>query len=471
MKKQFVFLSWMLLCTSLMYTQQLTLVPFSSGYDHLVGIENCGDSRLFILEQDGIIRICDSTGNKLPKPFLDITDKVLFHGEQGLLGLAFDPNYAINGFFYVNYVNKSGNTQISRFRVKPTQPNSAARSSEKFILEIGQPFVNHNGGCTRFGPDGYLYIGMGDGGSGGDPFNNAQNPMSFLGKMLRIDVRHGLPYKIPPDNPFVDSSGYRPEIWAMGLRNPWRWSFDALDGSMYIADVGQGSWEEVDIQSPNTGGKNYGWHCYEGKYKYNTDSCRPRSTYDLPVFEYSHSSLGDCSITGGFVYRGTKYPALYGKYVFTDFCSGIFRFLHLEDGVLKVRRVLDGDNSTYTSFGEDRNRELYVCNRTARTIYHLTYGDPQQKEDIQKGNPGRERFTFYPNPSQGKFTITYTATKTRQVQIRIADITGHIFYSDIKTVTAGNNIFSINLHIPKGSYYLAVLPGMDKPLMQNLLIE
>jgi glucose/arabinose dehydrogenase len=200
--------------------------------------------------------------------------------ERGLLGLAFDPGYLTNGYFYVNYTNTSGNTQISRFRVSSTNPNRAVKSSEKFILQVQQPFSNHNGGCTRFGPDGYLYIGMGDGGSGGDPNNNAQNPMSLLGKMLRIDVHTGDPYSIPPDNPFIDSANYRHEIWALGLRNPWRWSFDALTGDLIIGDVGQDKWEEVDFQSAaSNGGENYGWRCYEGKHDYNLSGCKPKSNY------------------------------------------------------------------------------------------------------------------------------------------------------------------------------------------------
>ncbi len=197
MKKQFTFLSLLLACALIMNAQKFNLVPFSSGYLHPLGIENCGDSRLFIVEEDGRIIICDSVGNRHTQPFLDISDRVLFRGGQGLLGLAFDPDYAANGFFYVNYINKSGNTQISRFKVKSTNPDMAAIGSEKFVLEIDQPFSTHNGGCTRFGPDGFLYIGMGDGGGQWrNPNNNAQNPMSLLGKMLRINVHStGVPIK------------------------------------------------------------------------------------------------------------------------------------------------------------------------------------------------------------------------------------------------------------------------------------
>jgi glucose/arabinose dehydrogenase len=472
MKKQFTLLSLLFACSLSMNAQKFSLVPFSSGYLNPVGIENCGDNRLFIIEQEGKIIICDSMGTRLAQPFLDISDKVIFHGERGLLGLAFDPAYAVNGYFYVNYINKSGNTQISRFRVRSDNPNIAIKSSEKFILEVDQPFANHNGGCTHFGPDGYLYIGMGDGGSGGDPNNNAQNPMSLLGKMLRIDVHHGNPYKTPANNPFVDSPGYRPEIWAMGLRNPWRWSFDAADGSMYIGEVGQNSWEEIDRQLPGAGGNNYGWRCYEGKHTYNTDSCLPRASYDLPILEYSHSdSTGDCSIIGGYVYRGTKYPSLYGRYIFTDYCSGIFRLLHIEDGIAKVRRVFTGDNSAYSSFGEDIDYELYVCNKQNGSIYQLKYGTPQQTTPPPNQNPDLNKFTFFPNPSKGNLTISYTSSKIQQAEIRVTDILGNQFYFDVKTLNSGVNTWNINLPVPKGNYYLSISTNTGKPIMQKLRIE
>ena len=264
----------------------------------------------------------------VPIAFLDISDRITYSGEQGLLGLAFDPNYKTNGFFYVYYINKSGSTQVSRFKANPDYPNKASAGSEKFILSISQPFTNHKGGCIKFGSDGYLYIGTGDGGSGGDPNNNAQNPQSLLGKMLRIDVHHGNPYAIPADNPFVDSSNYKKEIWALGLRNPWRWSFDAQNGYMIIADVGQDNWEEVNYQQGTNGGKNYGWRCYEGNHAYNTAGCNAQSSYKSPVYEYQHlSTTGDCAIIGGYVYRGKKYPDLFGKYFCTDYCSGIIRML------------------------------------------------------------------------------------------------------------------------------------------------
>jgi glucose/arabinose dehydrogenase len=379
----------------------------------MVGLENCGDSRLFVIEQEGKIFICDSTGTKNPTPFLDITDRVHFKGEQGLLGLAFDPLYATNGFFYVNYVNKAGNTQISRFRVSKN-PDVANKNSEKFILNITQPFNNHKGGCTRFGPDGYLYIGMGDGGNEGDPNNNSQNTMLLLGKMLRLDVHSGTaPYKIPSDNPFVDSVNYKPEIWDLGLRNPWRWSFDALTGQLFIGDVGQDSLEEIDVEAKNAGGKNYGWRCYEGTIPYNATGCKPRKNYVFPKYEYPHvdSTGGDCCIIGGFVYRGTKYPSLYGKYVFTDYCSGLFRLLYKQGTQTIAQTVFDGSNSSYTCFGEDASNELYVCNEINGVIYHMAYGAAQSNVVTNK-KEADSNFTFAPNPARNNITINNNTNKT-----------------------------------------------------------
>ena len=474
MKKQFTLFVLLLVCSLFTAAQnKIKLVQFSTGYSSPVGIENAGDSRLFVVEQEGKIIICDSNGHRTNKPFLNITDRVLYNGgEQGLLGLAFDPGYASNGFFYVNYINKSGNTQISRFKVKSGDPDLASKTSEKFILKIDQPFANHNGGCTRFGPDGYLYIGMGDGGNGGDPNNNAQNTKSLLGKMLRIDVHHGNPYKIPGDNPFVDSSNYKPEIWALGLRNPWRWSFDALNGQMLIADVGQDSWEEVDLQLNGAGGKNYGWRCYEGKHPYNTDGCKPQNNYVSPRYEYPHSdSTGDCSITGGFVYRGTRYASLYGKYIFTDYCSGLFRLLYTQGGKARVRTALDGDDNAYSSFGEDVNNELYVCNLVNGNIYHITDGTTLLQNNYSSNNKDVNRLSFSPNPSRGSINISYTSDKASQITLRITGILGEQVYVASRAVNAGINTWNINLNISKGNYYLSVINNTGNITTQSLRME
>ncbi len=241
---------------------------------------------------------------------------------------------------------------------------------------------------------------------------------------------------------------------------------------MYIADVGQGLWEEVDHQLPNAGGNNYGWRCYEGKHPYNTDSCHPRSYYDLPIYEYAHSdSTGDCSITGGYVYRGTKYPSFYGKYIFTDYCSGIFRLLYTEDGKTKVKKVFYSDQAGYTSFGEDMNRELYVCNRAQGTIFHLTYGVLQQTVHPQNQNPDPDRLTLFPTPSKGDLAISYISSKAQQAEIRVTGILGNQIYNGVKDLNTGVNTWNINLHIPKGDYYLSISTNTGKPIMQKLRIE
>jgi glucose/arabinose dehydrogenase len=474
MKKQSTLLILLLLSSFVINAQQFKLVKFSTGYSSPVGVENCGDTRLFIVEQEGKIIICDSSGVRKTTPYLDITDRVLFKGEQGLLGLAFDPNYLKNGFFYVNYINKSGNTQISRFKVKPDNANQANKGSEKLILEINQPFNNHNGGCTRFGPDGYLYIGMGDGGSEGDPNNYSQNTMSLLGKMLRIDVHTATgAYKIPADNPFVDSSNYKPEIWALGLRNPWRWSFDALNGQMLIGDVGQDAWEEVDVQLANAGGHNYGWRCYEGKHPYNTTGCKPQSYYNAPKYEYPHvdSTGGDCSITGGFVYRGTRYPDLYGDYVFTDYCSGLFRLLYRDGGQGRVRTVYDGDDNAYSSFGVDMNNEMFVCNLVNGSIYRVAYGKAQTAIFSDSRDAQQNRLSFSPNPSAGNINITYTSSKPEQIAIHVSSLLGNLVYSGSRTVNVGVNTWNTNLHIPAGDYYLSIISNSGSVITQSLRIQ
>jgi len=341
-----------------------------------VGITNAGDGsgRLFITLQDGKIIIWDGT-QVLATPFLDIDPIVNSSGsEQGLLGLAFHPDYKSNGYFYVNYTdNTGGDTVIARYSVSAANPNVANPASALILMEIDQPFSNHNGGQLQFGPDGYLYIGMGDGGSAGDPFNNGQNLTKLLGKMLRIDVNGlvgqppdcgGSNYTIPSNNPFVDGLGGNcDEIWQLGLRNPWRFTFDRLTGDMYIGDVGQDSWEEVDRQpAGSAGGQNWGWRCYEGNHPFNTAGCGPISDYDGPIVEYSHS-LG-CSITGGYVYRGPVMPGLgQGTYVYADFCSGRVWGARQQAGKWRHLQLQDTPYMI-SSFGETEAGELCFTHDT-----------------------------------------------------------------------------------------------------------
>jgi glucose/arabinose dehydrogenase len=317
------------------------------------------DPRLFVIEQPGLVRIVRA-GRLLPEPFLDIRDRVRSGGEQGLLSVAFHPRYRENGFFYVDYTDRNGDTRIERYRVT-RDPDRADPSSATLLLKIDQPYSNHNGGLVLFGPDSMLYVGMGDGGSGGDPHGNGQNLASRLGKMLRLDVIHGDPYSVPSDNPFRHREGAAPEIWAYGLRNPWRFAFDRVTGLLYIADVGQDRWEEIDAAPASAAGLNYGWNLMEGGHPFRAS--RPTRGLALPIEEYDHGQ--GCSITGGFVYRGRALPNLAGRYFFADYCSGWVRSLRYERGKVSERRewLHAGDVS---SFGEDAAGELYVVTLDGR---------------------------------------------------------------------------------------------------------
>ena len=453
-----------------------SLVPFSTGFTLPLGIENCRDGRLFIVEKGGKIIICDSAGVKQATPFLDISTHIKSRGdEQGLLGLAFDPKYLTNGYFYVNYTDVNSNTQISRFRVSSSNPNKANPASEKLILNIIQPYGNHNGGCLRFAPDGYLYIATGDGGSAGDPQNNAQNKTSLLGKILRIDVHSGLPYKIPPTNPFVNTEGYSKEIWALGMRNPWRFSFDAQNGNLWIGDVGQSLWEEIDMEtSKGTGGKNYGWRCYEGNHAYDTSGCQSQLNYTSPVSEYPHAN-NDCSVTGGYVYRGKKYPTLYGKYIYCDYCSGTFKMLTKQGGNWLSTNLFTSDAYSFASFGEDRNKELYVANYTNGIIYRFTDAAANIainsfSADAVNSQPGV--FKIYPNPSQGNFNIEYQSQKEGQVTILIYNSLGNLVYTKNKLVKQGLNAWSIALaKTLKGNYFIKIFDGKGFQYSQKLMLK
>jgi glucose/arabinose dehydrogenase len=321
-----------------------------------------GDPRLFVVEKTGRIRIVKN-GALLPAAFLDLHTLVSGGGEQGLLGLAFDPAYATNGRFVVNYTNLAGDTRISAFHVS-SDPDVADASSEAVLLPVAQPFANHNGGDVVFGPDGYLYAGLGDGGGGGDPNGNGQSLATLLGKVLRIDLNGGTPYAVPFDNPFAATAGpaTRGEIWSWGLRNPWRFSFDRLTHDLYIADVGQDNYEEVDVaQSPGAGrGLNYGWNRMEGAHCYPPGGSCNQSGLTLPVVEYDHAQ--GCSITGGYVYRGAAIPALQGVYFYSDFCQGFVRSFRFVGG--QVTRQQDWQTlrpgGNVTSFGEDAAGEIYI---------------------------------------------------------------------------------------------------------------
>jgi glucose/arabinose dehydrogenase len=347
----------------------IALEPIATGLADVVSITNAGDNRLFVTLQNGLVMIHDGT-RVLPEPFLDIRSLVTSGGERGLLSVAFHPDYALNGLFYVNYTNTGGHTVVARYSVLPQNPNRANQSSAVPILTINQPFPNHNGGQLQFGPDRYLYIGTGDGGSGGDPNNRAQNLGDLLGKMLRIDVDGASPYAIPASNPFVGRTGARPEIWSFGLRNPWRFSFDRASGDLWIADVGQGKWEEIDYQpAASIGGENYGWRRMEGSHCFNPPSNCNTGALVLPVIEYDHDS--GCSVTGGYVYRGSMSPRLNGMYIYGDYCSGkIWGATRNADGSVTTRDLLDVSFNIST-FGEDVNGEVYVGGYSNGTLYRI----------------------------------------------------------------------------------------------------
>ncbi len=325
------------------------------------------DARLFVVEQAGRIRVVEN-GALLPTPFLDIADRVSSGGERGLLSVAFHPSYAANGFFYVNYTDRNGDTRIERYRVGADR-NRADPASAKLILQVAQPFPNHNGGLVVFGPDGKLYVGMGDGGSGGDPQGHGQNRATLLGDILRIDVDAGDPYAIPADNPYVGQSASRNEIWASGVRNPWRFSFDREAGLLYLADVGQNDLEEINVVPAGSGGLNYGWNVMEGSRCFRPAEGCNRTGLVVPVLEYGHAE--GCSVTGGYVYRGSRIPALRGHYFYSDFCRGWIRsFRHGGGQALDRREWAVGDVDSVLSFGEDAAGELYVLSTNGR-VYRI----------------------------------------------------------------------------------------------------
>lgn len=346
----------------------------ASSFQSPLDIRFDGSGRMFVVEQRGTIRIVRN-GALLSQPFLDWRSKVSCCGERGLLGLALSPSFESNGAFYVNYTDTQGTTVIARLRVS-ANPDVADAASEQVLLRIAQPFSNHNGGNLVFGPDGYLYVGTGDGGSAGDPQNNAQRTDTLLGKMLRIDVEGGqATYTAPPDNPFVNSAGARPEIWATGLRNPWRYSFDRETKDFWIADVGQDRAEEVNFQPASSrGGENYGWRRMEGLQCYPATSSCDRNGLTLPVLEYGRS-LGQ-SVTGGFVYRGSRYPALLGFYLYADFGSGNLWGVQRQ-GAGWDNRLLLATGRSISTFGDDPAGELYLASYGSGEIFLIAAGPPE----------------------------------------------------------------------------------------------
>ena len=355
---------------------EVMLEPFADGFTQPLFVTHAGDGsgRLFLVEQRGQVRVIED-GEVREEPFLDVSDLISCCGERGLLGLAFHPGFEENGLFYVNYTNTSGNTVVAEYRASDDLTEADPDSSTT-LLTVPQPYGNHNGGHLAFGPDGYLYVGLGDGGSGGDPEENGQDLSTLLGALLRIDVDGGAdsePYGVPESNPFVNTEGARPEIWAYGLRNPWRFSFDRETGDLWIGDVGQNAWEEIDFQPVSSaGGENYGWDVMEGAHCFEPDTGCDETGLVLPVLEYPHSQ--GSSVTGGYRYRGAALPDLVGTYFFGDFTSGrIWGATEGEEG-WSSSELLDTDFRIST-FGEDEAGELYVVDYSGGTVYRLTPGE------------------------------------------------------------------------------------------------
>ncbi|MGH2353761.1 MAG: PQQ-dependent sugar dehydrogenase, partial [Chloroflexota bacterium] len=387
----------------------VTLAPALSGFDSPLFLTHAGDGsgRLFVVERGGTIRVVVG-GQVQPEPFLDISSLVNAGGfEQGLLGLAFHPNYEANGIFYVYYTanassNSVGDNTLARYRVSSSDPNQADPGSAAVLFALQDDFNNHNGGMVAFGPDGYLYVGTGDGGSAGDPDNNAQNLGSLLGKILRLDLsddddgvdNDGAPYAIPASNPFVGQGGARPEIWALGLRNPWRFGFDRQTGDLWIGDVGQGGWEEINRQPAGSpGGENYEWRCKEGSHPYDSGTTCSQGSPTAPVHDYDHSG-GSCSVTGGYVYRGPSAPSLHGAYLFGDYCSGRVWSLRQGAGGTWTETQLFDTPYSISSFGEDATGEVYAVDIVGGRIYRFA--------DATTPTPG-------PSPTANR-TPTRTAT-------------------------------------------------------------
>ncbi|MEO8512819.1 MAG: PQQ-dependent sugar dehydrogenase [Ignavibacteria bacterium] len=457
MKK--VFFSLLLLALSFKVYTQISFVNAYPGrnFTQPVFLTHAGDgtNRVFVVQQNGFIKEFpnDSTGS-IVNVFLNVTNKIILGSEQGLLGLAFHPNYSANRYFYVNYTRAGdGATIVSRFTTQAGNPNKADSLSELILLTIPQPFSNHNGGDVMFGQDGFLYIGMGDGGSGGDPNNNAQNVNVLLGKILRIDVNNpsgGNNYGIPAGNPFATGGG-APEIFCIGMRNPWRFSQDPVTGTIYCGDVGQGTWEEIDILQV---GKNYGWRVLEGTHCYNPSSNCDTTGKTMPIAEYNHTA-GRCSVTGGYVYRGTGVSTLQGRYIYGDYCGRQVYKLLYQNGIVTEQDFVATAPSLLFSFGVDQQNELYaLCSdgniyKMQGTVIGIN-GDP---EVIPEGYSLEQN---YPNPFNPSTVIKYSVPVNSFVTLKVFDVTGREVTALVnETKNAGSYSAEWNASAyPSGVYFL-----------------
>ncbi|MCB0451832.1 MAG: PQQ-dependent sugar dehydrogenase [Aequorivita sp.] len=459
MKK--LLLTFFIIFTSVfVFAQDIDIELFKSGFSDPLNLQHANDERLFVVEQGGRIKIIQGDGTVNTTPFLDISGQISSGGERGLLGLAFHPDYANNGFLFVYYTKPNGDSQISRFSVDSGNPDLADENSELPIIDYSQPFSNHNGGCLAFGPDGYLYIASGDGGSGGDPGNRAQNINLLLGKLLRIDVDNpagGNNYGIPPDNPFVGNPNAREEIWAFGLRNPWRFSFDTTDNNLWIADVGQTSREEINRVAIGEAGLNYGWRCYEGTQPYNNQNCPPQSELTFPIAEYTHTG-GNCSITGGYVYRGSMYPAISNLYFFGDYCSGRIGTVD-SSGNLQDYGTFSG---SWVSFGEDINKELYIID-IGGSIYKITAGPLIGTEDFSMGNT----LSLLPNPASTNVSFILNGSNIQTIQMY--DIGGRIVISE-ENISNNEKTISVS-NLNSGIYFAKITSEKGQTAVKKLIVQ
>ena len=439
------------------FGQTINLQSFATGFSEPVEITHPNnDERLFIVEQGGKIKIVNPNGTTNATPFLDLSALISTGGERGLLGLAFSPDYATNGFFFVNYTNINGDTVIARHSAN--NPN-AGNPSGTTILTVPQPYSNHNGGSIKFGPDGYLYIAMGDGGSGGDPQNRAQNISDNLGKMLRIDVTVGInpaPYQSPSTNPYVGITG-NDEIWAIGLRNPWKFSFNRLNGDLWIADVGQELFEEVNkTTSPLPNNQNFGWKCKEGNSTYSAGCAG--LTLIAPIAAIDHNS-GSCSITGGYVYTGSLYPNLSGKYLFTDFCNP-------KIGVISNTNVVTYSTSfsgnAFSTFGEDKNGELYIAALNNGTIFKIV------DTSLSVNNFDSNNFKIYPNPAKNEVVVE-SSSANYPTEISIFDLNGKLVYNEKPAQLSKNTISTKSLS--SGMYLMNITNNVDATFTHKLIID
>ncbi|WP_428068103.1 PQQ-dependent sugar dehydrogenase [Chryseobacterium gambrini] len=436
--------------------QSITLEEFATGFTAHVEITNANDSRMFVVQQNGIIKILQSNGTINSTNFLNISSKITYGGERGLLGLAFHPQYPTNGYFFVYYNDTGGNITVARYTRSSANPDVADPATEKIVLNLPKPFDNHNGGSIHFAPDGYLWVVTGDGGSGGDPNNNAQNKNSLLGKLLRLDINSTGAYNIPPGNPFVGVDG-ADEVWAYGLRNAWKFNFDTVSGNVMIADVGQGQIEEINRMPLTQAGINYGWRCYEGNNTYNTAGCTAQSTMTFPVAAYDHSG-GKCSITGGYVYRGTQFPALQGRYFFADYCSTQIGSLNSDDSITWTP-AFSGNN--FSTFGVNNQNELFVAAVNSGKIFRITTTSLGTNE-----NSISTQIKVYPNPASKKVFIEGVKDKNTTVEI--------ISFEGRKVLELGKieNDNSVNISgIPAGVYFINLNSGNEKSYSKKIIIK